>query len=270
MARARIIQKARQRYVMVPVIDPETGKQKEVPVTDLDGRPKLTRRGSRPIMRKLTVADKSQPLPLRKCEQCSKDLELGKPFRVISIRRQIGGYSRYRCTECPTWQPHEITSALWARIMQLQTEQGVDGSGWEDESEAEDAAEQVAAAIEELRDDKQESLDNMPEGLRDASELNEQVDQLTDWAETVRSSYSDASWTFPEGICENCQGEQLECSVHEDHSDDPDAENYCDGTEECLECNGSNEGEYRDEEEMEAWRQEAADAINEALNNSPL
>ncbi len=114
MARPRVISAARQRYEMVPVLD-ENGNQKTVRTAKKD------RRGN-PVMRKLTVADHTKPLPPRKCEKCGSELEIGKPFRVVSVKTQRGGYDRFRCMNCPVWQPWELSNSLSARCQQIQSE----------------------------------------------------------------------------------------------------------------------------------------------------
>ena len=256
-------QVARQRYERVPVIDPETGQQKKAQVNQ------RRRRGDRPVFRPVFENDRTKPLPPRKCEKCGAELTVGQAYRSIGIKRQFGGIIRYRCMNCPVWQPWEYSDSLSARVMQIQNE-GVDGSGWEAAEDAEARASELAEMIRELVSEKQDSLDNMPEGLRDASELSEQVDSLDSWADEVEQAGTEAD--FPEGKCGNCGGEQMECSVHEEekHSDDPDDPAYCDGTEECMECNGSGDGEDIDDQELDEWREEAATAIQNALDNSPV
>lgn len=256
------VAKARQRYAMVPVIDPETGKQKVITTSK-------TTRGGRAVTRKITERDMEHPLPPRKCDYPACPVEghviaVGTPFKYIAIKQQYGGYEKYRHETCPSWQPHEYSSALWARVQQVQNDATVDSTTWETEEDADAARDAAAEAAGELRDEKQESLDNMPDGLRDASELNDTVENLDTWVSEIES----VSWReFPEGRCSNCGGEQMECSNHEGHSEDPNDPNYCDGTEECLECHGSGEGEEVDQDELDAWREEAGQVLQDAIDS---
>jgi len=258
MPKVMHVAKARQRYEMVPVLG-EDGKQETI--TQNLKRP--TRRGKTEITRAKTKPDMSRPLPPRECDysacpQPDKIIAIGTPFKYISIRRTYGDTTRYRHESCPSWHPWEYSSALWARVAQIQHENAVDGSGWESEEDADSARDDVAAAVGELRDEKQEALDNMPDGLRDASELNDTVSYLDDWVSEIES----VIWPdFPEGQCENCKGEQL---THDEHTDECDED--CDGTEECLECNGSNEGGEPDPDELQDWRDEAQQTLQDALD----
>lgn len=271
MARQEILV-ARQRYKMVPDLD-ENGKQKTVPVINQKTGEQKLARGGKPVVRKLTVADKTQPIET-KCERCSKVIQPGDRYRKVSIKMTYGGRKRYRCIECPAWQPWELSSSLASRIMEIQSET-VDGSEWNEEQEARDRAGEIAGMIRELAEEKENSASNIRDGFgHDTSmseELDEQAQQLNEWADEVDGAVDNAD-DFPEGRCGNCNGEQLECSVHEseNHSDDPDDENYCDGFEECMECNGSNEGDDIDESELEDWRQSAQQAIEDALSNCPI
>lgn len=251
------VKKARQRYAMIPVIDPETGKPKVIETN------KTTRSG-KVITRKVTERDLEHPLPPRKCDAPNCPVEdriiaVGTPFKYIAIKMQYGGRELYRHESCPTWQPHEYSSALWARVQQVQNDQAVDPSGWESQEDADSARDEAAAAAQELVDEKQESLDNMPDGLRDASELNDTVANLESWVSEIEG----VSWPdFPEAKCSNCGDEPL---THDEHT--PDCPEDCDGTEECMECGGSGEGEDVDEDELNTWREEAGQVLQGAIDS---
>jgi hypothetical protein len=257
MARARIISKARQRYEMVPVLD-EDGKQKEVPVTRADGTPKMTRRGSQPIMRKLTMPDKTRPLPPRQCERCGAELSIGKPFRVISIKRQVGGTDRFRCMSCPIWQPWEVSNSLSARVQQIQAAD-FDVSEVEDESGAQDAATVLADQIRELAEEKAESAQNMEDGFGHATsasdEIREQAEQLESWAGEMEGlSFEDP----PDTDCTECEGQGK--IIDPGEPDDPT---------DCSACNGTGEREVPDEE-WDEWRESVRQVIQDALDNCPI
>jgi len=261
-----VVKTARQRYEMVPKLD-DDGKQVVTPVLRKDSTPKKTR-GGKEVTRAITVADKSRPLPPRTCEKCGKPLVIGQQYREVAIKTTYGGYGRFRCMECPVWLPWELSSALWARIAQIQTENVTQSWQWTEEGDAEAAASDIAEQIRELAAEKQEAADNMESGFGHSTSMSEEIadqaQQLESWADEVEQAGTEAE--FPEGKCENCGGEQLDCSTHEEKDHDPD----CDGTEECVECSGSGEGETVSEEDLDAWREEAASAIQNALDNSPL
>lgn len=257
------IRVARQRYKMVPkLVD---GKPVVTPVMKKDGVTPRTTRAGKPIVRKVTVADKSQPVDL-KCERCHRVIVPGEQYRKVAIKQTYGGIKRTRCIDCPGWQPWELSSSLASRVMEIQNED-VDGSDWTEASEAESRAGEIAEMIRELAQEKEQAADNMEDGFGHATEqseaIREQAQNLDSWADEVENSLSGTD--FPEGHCGNCEGEDLECSTHEEEGHDPD----CDGTEECMECNGSNEGEEVSEEDLEAWREEAAEAIRNALESAP-
>jgi hypothetical protein len=238
------IKKARQRFKMVPVLD-EDGKQKEVIV---NGR---TRRHGGEITRKLTVADKDQPLPQPTCDYCRKEIAVGMPYKVLSVRQQYGGRSYERHEACPNWQPWEYSSSLSARIAQVQSNE-IDASSLEGDEDAQALAEEVASWVRELADEKQESLDNMPDGLRDSSELSEQVDALSSWADEVESV---SLPEVPSSECQECEGTG---SIGEG-----------DEAKDCEQCGGEGTVEPSDEE-MDAWRDEVQSELAGALENAPL
>lgn len=254
------VKKARQRYAMKPVLDAE-GKQVVVETNK-------KARGGRVITRKVTEVDKDRPITDKcdypGCPEPGKVIQPGTPMQVIKIKQQFGGITRRRHESCPTWKPHEYSNSLAARISQLQDEAVIDSSGWESEDDARAAATEIADAIRELAEEKQESLDNMPEGLQQGDtgqQLEEAVSGLNDWADEVENAIDNAD-DFPEAKCPNCGGEEI---THEEHTDECDDD--CDGTEECTECGGTGEGEDVNEEELDDWRSSAESALQEALDN---
>lgn len=258
------VQVARQRYARVPVIDSDTGQQKKVQVN------RKRRRSDAPVFKPVFVNDKNQPLPPRKCEKCDTDLKIGEKYKSIGIKRQYGGVVRYRCMSCPTWQPWEYSDSLSARIQQIQNMQ-LGEETWETADDAETSASEVAEAIRELASEKEEAADNMEEGFghetSQSEEIREQAQQLNDWADEVEQAGSEAD--FPEEAdeeetCSECEGSgTISYSDGEYSGEEADCEN-CDG-------NGTIERDESEREQaLEDWRQEAADAIRAALDNSPI
>jgi hypothetical protein len=229
------IAKARQRYEMVPVIDPESGQQKTVPVNRPDGTPKTDKRGNA-VTRKVTQADLTKPLPPRRCDYPScpepdKVIAIGTAFKCLSIKQQFGGRELFRHETCPAWQPWEYSSSLSARISQIQS-YALDSAGWETEDDAKSAAEDAASQIRELSEEKGEAADNMESGFghetEQSQELRQTADDLESWASEVESALDSVSF--------------------------PDAE----------------DDNMPTNDEMEQWRDEAQQAIQYALDNSPV
>jgi hypothetical protein len=229
---------------MVPVLD-EDGSPKTVPVMK-NGKPQLAK-GGRPITRKVTEVDKSKPLPPRHCDYPScpvpdKVIAIGTPFKVISIKRQFGGVEYFRHEGCPSWQPWEYSDSLSAKVARIQN-MPLSCDDWDDEEQAKEAAGEVADAIEELAEEKEESAQNMEDGFghetEQSAELRETADSLRSWAEEVRDVDMP---DFPEADPGDCS--DPECRL--DHTEVPG------------------------EEQLDQWRQEAEQAIRDAMDNSPV
>lgn len=250
-------QVARKRYKRVPVMEPDPDnpgqeRQKRVEVN-------RTRRSGAAVTKLVFANDKDQPLPPRKCEVCKTDLVVGQKYKSIGIKMQYGGIVRYRCMNCPTWQPHEYSSALWARISQIQNEE-IDGSAWEGEEDAQARADEIAEMIRELASEKQESFDNMPEGLQQGDtgqELEMAAQNLEGWAD----EFDSISWPDLES------GEDEECGECEGTGEIGKG----DSTKQCEQCGG--EGTLTSEgptaEQMDEWREEAAQVLQDTLDNAP-
>jgi hypothetical protein len=257
------VQVARQRYARVTVMEPDPDN----PGKKRPKRIKINkqRRKGGDIYKIVNANDTSQPLPPRKCERCGAELVIGQKYRSIGIKRQYGGIIRYRCMNCPIWQPWEYSDANWARVAQIQSEQDIgDGSDWESEDDAREAAGQIAEAIREFASEKEEAASNVEEhfpGSEQAEMLAQFVQDLEDWAQRVEDAVDNAD-DFPEGECQNCGGDEI---THDEHNEGCPED--CDGTEECLECNGSNEGEPT-EEQLDEWRASVVQAIQDELDNA--
>lgn len=257
------VQVARQRYKRVVVMEPDPDNEgQERPKRILVNRRR--RRGDAPIYKTVKANDKTQPLPPRKCERCSAELKIGEKYRSIGIKTQYGGIVRYRCMTCPIWQPHEYSNANWARVSQIQSEADVDCSSCESEDDAREVASAIAEMIREFAREKEEARDNVGEhfpGSEQYEMLDQFVNDLEEWAQRVEDAVDNAD-DFPEGECENCGGEEL---THDEHSEECPED--CDGTEECLECNGTNEGEAS-EDQLTEWRDSVQQAIQDELDNA--
>lgn len=109
------VKKAQRRYRTVPVIDPETGQQKETLLFSKTGAPLLTKAGV-PIRRGVTVEDQRRPLAYERCEACGAEIRERMPYKWIQAP-QFG--RRVRCAACPDWQVWEYSSSLQAHLKRL-------------------------------------------------------------------------------------------------------------------------------------------------------
>lgn len=242
MARVTFVKKAQQRYETVPVIDPDTGKQKVVPVLKRDGTPKTTKTG-REITRRLTMEDKTKPKPNRKCDKCGKEIEVGSPYKWIAPKSgPYGGSKRFRCGDCPTWQIWEYSGNKRAPIWQAQHEVPNEFESIED---AQSALNDFAAVVREVAASYGESADNIEDGFGHATyqseELREQQESLERWAEELESvsfSVSDE----PEGCEDHEEGNVV-------HSDEDD----CDGCD----------------EKRQEWMDELHSEVDDLVNQEP-
>jgi|SRR5579872_1480327 len=271
MPRVQHVAKARQRYQPRPIIDPETGQQKRVPV--MKGDKQATDKHGKPVWRKLSEPDLDHPLPLRKCDApgCPEPdalIQVGTPFKWISIRRAYGSIEKYRHESCPTWQVWEYSDSLSARISRIQHDAGLDLANADDEDGFVDACATAADAIRELADEKEEAGQNMEDGFQHETEqsadLKDIAEQLREWAEQVEDAYGQTGIDEPEPEPENCPACSATGRVETDES--------APGTEPCDECGGSGEvtPEEPTEEQMDEWRSGVRDAIQEIIDNSPV
>lgn len=94
VAKIHFVKHARQTYQKVAKTD-EQGRQVVTPLTRKDGSPKTTRKG-RQIVRRIRVADKSQPKPALVCEKDGTVINPGDPYRWFTVGFR-SSYRRIRC-----------------------------------------------------------------------------------------------------------------------------------------------------------------------------
>lgn len=265
MARTTYVKKAQQRYATVPVIDPETGQQKQTPVMKTvrvrqeDGsyveetRQKTTKHG-RPVFMKVTRSDKSQPLPNRTCEKCSIEIEVGQPYKHITPKSgPYGGRTRFRCGKCPNWQVWEYSNSLSAQIERVTTEayDAIDSA--DDADEVSSALSSAAEGIRELAEEKREAAQNMEDGFghstSQSEELAEQADSLDSWADDIENADVPDFPEPEEQDCEECGGS---------------------GEVKCSECSGEGSvtPDEPTDEQIDQWRDEVRD--NSCLEDCPV
>ena len=191
MARVTHVKKAQQRFKTVPVIDPETGKQKVTPVMGRNGQQKVSKRG--PVFLRVTMADKSQPLPNRTCGKCHQEIKVGDPYKHISPKSgPYGGRTLYRCAACPTWNVWEYSSSLSARTAEISHDFWNDQDSWEDQDGVQDSLNNAAERVREIAEEKREGASNIEDGFGHSTyqsdELNDIADQLDSWADDIEGA----------------------------------------------------------------------------------
>jgi len=258
MARITRVAKAQPRYKMVPVIDEATGLQKVTPVMKktCDGQlvQKTTKTG-KPVVMKVTVTDKTQPLPVRKCGKCGKDIEIGQPYKHVTPKSgPYGGTTRYRCATCPDWQIWELSNSLSARCAQIiydaeQNEITAD-------SEVDDIQEILADAateFESLADEKEESANNIIDGFGHDTFAS---DELTEQAEELRSFASELENT-------TITDKPDEVDQPGDEPEDDDSDDWRDWEQTSQEWE-----DYQTA--LEDWVETVQGEVSEALGGSPF
>ena len=267
-----------------------------VPVLDENGQPtyrtlqrkRPTKKGATEIRQRVTVADKSQPLPPLRCDfpGCATgQIVPGEAFKWIKPKSgPYGGATRNRHEEHPSWQVWEYSSSLSARTAQISHD------AWEAFNEAEfnspedvtAVLEQVADAIRELAEEKRESARNIEEGFGHATSQSEELegiaDELDGWADDVEQADVPE---LPEPEDEDCP-ECNDSGQVERGCDDCDGQGLIydtDGTEngecptcggegallkDCDECEGTGQVVAEDptDEQMDEWRESVEEMFN--------
>lgn len=204
MAKVVHVKKAQQRYKTVPVIDPATGLQKQTPV--MKGDKQKTDKQGNPVFRKQTKDDKTQPLPPYNCGACSKPIEVGTPYKHVSLKSgPYGGTTLRRHEGCPNWKQSELTMSKMSGVYAAQEdfEDRIDDCNSVEDLEAlrDDVAEQIKAVGEEYG----ESADNIEDGFGHetyvSTELREKQEALEGWGDDIESVSFDE---VPD--CETCDG----------------------------------------------------------------
>lgn len=253
MARVTHVKKAQQRYKMVPVIDPATGEQKKTPVMRRNGEQKTTKKG-KPVFLRVTVADKSQPLPNLRCEKCGKEIEVGDPYKHVSPKSgPYGGRKRIRCAKCPGWRPSELTgSAALSTLYAAQEEAGDALAQW-DRQDAEglrDILSALSDGVREAGEVYRESAQNMEDGFGhptyQSEELTEKADNLESAADDINSAADDI---------EDFDEDEVRSQVEDEALSDTLAELGIELEDETLEV----------AQDHESWDQEVYEARVEAL-----
>jgi len=209
MAKTTYVKAAQQRYEMVPVIDPETGKQKQTPVMR-NGKQRVTKTG-RPIFMSVTVADKTKPLPNYKCGKCGCEIKVGDPYKHITPKSgPYGGRTMRRCASCPQWQVWEYSSSLSARVAEISHDFWNEVDNASDADEVQECLNSAAERVREIAEEKREGASNIEDGFGHSTyqsdELNDVADQLDSWADDIESADIPDYPEAEEHDCDDCEG----------------------------------------------------------------
>lgn len=244
MPRVTHVAKARERFERIPVTDNNGATvQSEVARTTKTGRA-VTRRQSKP--------DHSKPLPPLVCDHCRKPIEVGTSYKWIAPK--IGG-RKNRHESCPGWHPWEYSSALWARLAEIEHNAitAFSTSIIEDPSDVESIMQDAAEEARAIAEEKREAAENIREGFQHdtylSEELDEQADSIESWADDLESFDVPELPEPEEEDCEECEG----------------SGNL--GEENCDTCGGSGQitPDEPTDDQMDEWRNEVESAMSDAL-----
>lgn len=179
----------------------------------------------------------------QKCSKCGEVIVVGMPYLKATPYRQR---PIIRCTKCGL-KSYETSGSEYVK------ECGAIVEDWRENYDLnESTADEIASALEELRDQQQDSLDNMPENLQQGDTgcmLQERIDSL----ECTIDELNNISW-------EDCESE-AEGEVESEMGEyDPDAEDK----------QWESKEEYQEEfdsQKQELTEEKYGDAIDEALSN---
>jgi len=176
MPRVNYIKKAQQRYKTVPVLDADGN-----PTYRILQRARPTKRGETEIRQRVTVADKSQPLPPLRCDYpaCSThEIVPGQAYKWIKPKSgPYGGHQRNRHADHPSWHPWEYSSSLSARIAQIQHDAAEAlNQNFESKEDVESALSDIAEEIRALAEEKREAASNIEDGFGHATTQSEELE----------------------------------------------------------------------------------------------
>jgi hypothetical protein len=247
VAQIRHLKRARQRYVMVPVKDPDTGMPMRRQI-------ERTTRAGEPMTQAVTRPDHTQPLPPRDCEFCELPIPVHTAFKILSVRRGPEVEHRYRHESCPDWHLWEYSTSYEARL--AKSRYAVEHADWDavmNAHHADDIVRYAAADLSELARSLSDSLRRMEEGFGHPSKSSKRIrDRVVHLYDVV--SGLDRLWygvvPMPIVGCEECG---------QTGNEDPFDEGC---TEPCHVCEGMG---LIPNEELEKWRSGVRAAILAAI-----
>lgn len=259
MARVTHVKHAQQRYEMVELTN-DDGSKKTTALTKKDGSPKTTKRGKE-IVRTLSVADKTKPLPNHICGKCSAEIRVGDPYKWIAPKSgPYGGRKMYRCESCPSWHVWEYSSSLSARLDEVNHNFHESLDGVESKDDVEMALNEAAEAVREIASEKEESANNIEEGFGHATsaseELAEIAEQLNGWADDIDNADIPEYPDVEGETCEECEGGGKVIMVPDQDDESKDE------LEDCEACDGKGVLSEPTQDQIDEWRSEVDDAVS--------
>jgi len=125
------------------------------------------------------------------CSYCFKAIPIGKEYFWWKHKLRRGGLVKKRCKVCG--YPKRYMLTLSPFYMDLWTAEDAFDPQWA--SDLTGAVEELAGALESLKEMCEDSLENMPEALQDSSEsgmlLQERIDGLESWIGALESMDTD-------------------------------------------------------------------------------
>lgn len=281
MPRITHVKKAQQRYETVPVLN-DDGTPKVTPVMR-NGEQRVTKRGKAVTMR-VTIADKTKPLPPLRCDFAGCDIDDGKilpgsPYKHITPKSgPYGGTQRSRHEAHPNWNVWEYSSSVSAQAAQLQAEMHdtIDSYELTVVGDFEDMKNAVGEMADEFVSDREEAVSNMPEGLQDGSQAQEYHELAESWKDGIDevdapdlSEYVEAKWFVngPDAQSLNEDGYDTEEDAREallDHLEANEDDDEDDWTVE------EGDGPGEDDEVTDEWIDAAKDALREAVDGCEI
>lgn len=270
MPRVTYVKAAQQRYKTIPVLDAEGN-----PTYRETTRARPTKRGATVTRTKITVADKTQPLPPLRCDYAGctttdRQILPGQGYKWIKPKSgPYGGSQRNRHAEHPNWHQWEYSSSLSARVAQIQHDfTEALGEGWDDPDFVRETLSNTAESIRELAEEKREAATNIEDGFghetSQSEELNGIADELETWADDVEGAEV-PDLPDPEDAADEDKDDCPDCDGT--GQDDPDAEEPTD----CATCEGTGkvDPEEPTDAQMDEWRDEVENAIS-IVEESPV
>lgn len=149
-------------------------------------------------MARTNTATKSKAGKDIHCRKCGAKIEPGETYYHYSLRPTGRGQGR-RYTHCfrhPPRQSDKTSSKMYGVYAAVESAEDAIASAQQsgDVSSLPDALRDCASEVETVKDEYQESIDNMPENLQNggvADEIREKIDALEEFASALESAADD-------------------------------------------------------------------------------
>lgn len=257
MARITHVKAAQQRYKMVPVLDDQGN-----PTYRTQQLARASKRGKTEYKQQITREDRTSLVPPLTCDHCREPIVIGTPYKWVKTKNTYGGTRHNRHESCPSWQPWELSNSVSARVAQILNDHSVP-TDWEVIEDLEAEGQSLAEEVRSLAEEKTEAADSLEEGFghetSQSAEIREVADSLEGWADELEQIDFPEQ---PETDCETCEGHGTLLRTTE----------TIDGPEEvetgCAECKGT--GQTLNTDALDTWREEAEQALQDAMDNNPI